>query len=193
MSQNAQKQYDTCREQEKQITPVMNEIAAAVGGEMFGLEFSVKTASSLERKVQKKMSEKGYTEDEALASMGDIVRYTQLIEHDKIADSCTQTLHKLQEKGYNVSGIENTWLSERAYKGINVDVISPEGQKFELQFHSKESMEVKNMIHPLYEKQRTLPKGSPEGRELEAQMKAISEKLPPPAGIESIKTFKGVG
>lgn len=191
LSAKAQKVYDRCRENEKKITPVMNEIAADVGGEMYGLEYSVKTASSLERKVQKKMQEKGYTEENAMKVMGDVVRYTQMVSHDKIADSCQKTIDKLREKGYNISGLENTWISDRAYKGINIDVISPEGQKFELQIHSKESMEVKNACHILYEKQRQYPKTSVEYKHLEEQMKEISNKIPIPSGIDAIKTFKG--
>lgn len=114
-----------------------------------------------------------------------------MVSHDKIADSCQKTMDKLREKGYNISGLENTWISDRAYKGINIDVISPEGQKFELQIHSKESMEVKNACHILYEKQRQYPKTSVEYKHLEEQMKEISNKIPIPSGIDAIKTFKG--
>ena len=64
------------------------------------------------------------------------------------------------------------------------------GQKFELQIHSKESMDVKNKLHPIYEKSRMMPKDSPKRLELENQMRTISATLPMPKDIENVKNYE---
>ncbi|CAI3205328.1 hypothetical protein CNEO2_1750003 [Clostridium neonatale] len=168
----------------------MNDIAKSLGSEMYGLEFSVKTASSVEDKIARK-KKVGYTEKEAIESMGDIVRYTQLCSHDKIAGNTIKTIELLTKKGYDVIEVDNKYLDPNSdYKGVHINAVSPEGQKFELQIHSKESMEVKDKIHPMYEEARNVKTSENRSIELKKKMKEISSALPQPKGIESVKNFK---
>ena len=93
----------------------------------------------------------------------------------------------LQKSGYKIAKLDNKYLDKNSdYKGIHLDVVSPSGQKFELQIHSKESMAVKNKLHPIYEKSRSMPKGSPERLKLEKQMREISAGLAMPDGINDL-------
>lgn len=189
-SKEIQKIYDNNRKNEKVITPVMNDIAKELNSKMYGLEFSVKTASSVENKIARK-KKVGFTEKEAIESMGDIVRYTQLCEHNKIADNTLKTIEILTEKGYDVIEIDNKYLDTISdYKGVHINAISPEGQKFELQIHSEESMDVKNKIHPLYEEARNVNTSKERSKELSRIMKNISSKLPKPKDIDNIKNYK---
>ncbi|EPS56758.1 TPA: anti-CBASS protein Acb1 family protein [Clostridium botulinum] len=189
-SKEIQRIYDNNRKNEKVITPVMNDIAKELNSKMYGLEFSVKTASSVEDKIARK-KKIGFTEKEAIESMGDIVRYTQLCEHDKIANNTLKTIEILTEKGYDVIEIDNKYLDTISdYKGVHINAISPEGQKFELQIHSEESMDVKNKIHPLYEEARNVNTSKERSKELSQIMKNISSKLPKPKDIDNIKNYK---
>lgn len=123
--------------------------------------------------------------------MGDIVRYTQLCEHDKIANNTLKTIEILTEKGYDVIEIDNKYLDTVSdYKGVHINAISPEGQKFELQIHSEESMDVKNKIHPLYEEARNINTSKERSKELSQIMKNISSKLSRPKDIDNIKNYK---
>ncbi len=183
--------YDRARENERKITPDMEAIAKKLGTEMYGLEFSVKTASSLERKIDKKMLERTFTEEEVMENMGDIVRYTQMCKHDKIAENALKTVELLRQKGYDISEIDNKYLkTSTPYKGVHINALSPDGQKFELQMHSKESMAVKESIHPIYEEARKTTISPQLRKELEKQMQMISSKLPKPKGIESVQNYR---
>lgn len=55
---------------------------------------------------------------------------------------------------------------------------------------TKESMAVKNKLHPIYEKSRNMKKGSPERIALENQMREISATLPMPKGIDELKNYE---
>jgi phage-related protein (TIGR01555 family) len=189
-SKEIQKKYDKSRRNEKEITPVMNEIASELGVKMYGLEYSVKTASSVEDKIQRNMK-KGLTDQDAIDSMNDIVRYTQLCEHNKIAENTLKTVELLSEKGYDVTDIDNKYLDPNSdYKGVHINAFSPDGQSFELQIHSKQSMDVKNSIHSLYEESRNVKTNEERRKELRKIMKEISLKVPNPKGIESVKNYK---
>ena len=70
-------------------------------------------------------------------------------------------------------------------------VLDADGQRFEVQMHSEESLEVRNRSHPLYEEARK-PSTSPERREeLEKQMIELVKTLPMPKDIEKLKSYKG--
>lgn len=189
LSPAAQRAYDKARRAEPKITKDLVDISKQLGMEMTGLKYSVKTATSVENKVKRKSKGRLTSKGEAnvIAGMGDLVRYTQMGKHADLAKNTQITMDTLQNRGYNVTKLDNKYLDKKSdYKGIHLDVVSPTGQKFELQIHSKESMAVKNKLHPIYEKSRNMPTGSPEQLKLKKQMQDISAGLPMPDGIENL-------
>ncbi len=188
----AQRMFDGMKESEKKITPQLAEMASALGTKLDGLEYSVKTASSLERKILKKLVDTPHLNAaQMLSRIGDAVRYTQITSHDEIAPTTTKTIDYLKSHGYQVVEVENKYTDETSnYKGVHLGVISPDGQKFEMQIHSPESMAVKNKIHPLYEEYRVLDSEDPKAQQLAEQIGSISATLPMPKGIEALESFK---
>jgi hypothetical protein len=182
--------YDSARGAEKSITPDMEEIAGELGAEMVGLEFSVKTASSVEDKIRRKVAA-GETEENVIQGMSDLVRYTQQGRHDQIVVRAARTIKKLQEKGYDIIEVDNKYLNpDNNYKAVHINAMSPNGQKFELQIHSPESLGVKNKIHPLYEEWRKVSTSQGRRDELAKQMKEISARLPIPDDIASVSNLR---
>ena len=50
---------------------------------------------------------------------------------------------------------KNHWRDDLEYKGINTRWVTPEGQRFEVQFHTAESFHAKQQItHKAYERVR---------------------------------------
>lgn len=190
LSPAAQTAYDKARRAEPGITKDLVDISKQLGMQMTGLKYSVKTATSVESKVRRKSGGKRLTakqEAQIIGQMGDLVRYTQMGKHADLAKNTKIVMDTLQKSGYKIAKLDNKYLDKNSdYKGIHLDVVSPSGQKFELQIHSKESMAVKNKLHPIYEKSRIMPKGSPERLKLEKQMREISAGLAMPDGIEDL-------
>lgn len=123
--------------------------------------------------------------------MTDIVRYTQLGDHQSLVKNAIATVGKLQGQGYEVTEIDNKWLKPDAdYKGIHMTVVSKEGQPFELQFHSPESLAVKNKNHMLYEESRKVSTPKTRKHELQSQMKANTAAMPSPDGIENLQNYR---
>ena len=94
--------------------------------------------------------------------------------------------------GYNTTVLKNTWNSiENPYRGINTTVVAPNGQKFEVQYHTKESFDLKNgEMHELYEKARVIEDDeSEEALVLRKEMFRLSKTLTTPKDIERVKSY----
>lgn len=72
------------------------------------------------------------------------------------------------------------------YQGVNVQITSPVGEKFELQFHTDYSLEVKEgELHTIYEAQR-IETDMVKWREYQRQMFEVAGKIPIPPGIRDV-------
>ena len=156
---------------------------------MAGLEFRLKSMDSALRKVKKDAQEKDWSENTVLNNMYDIVRYTQESSENKLVKNFEKTMNTLKEKGYKIVQIKNTFKPNAEYKGINCKLKDPDGNKFELQFHTPKSLEIKEIIHKKYDIQRELPKGSPEYEKLGEEMRKISSVIKHPDNIDEIKDY----
>lgn len=191
MSAAAKAVYERARLAEPKITRVLEDTAKSKGDSLAGIEFSVKTASSVEEKIARKMMKDDSLSDvQAIESMGDIVRYTYMTKHDEIVSSTEGIVNQLKQAGAQIDELDNKYLvKDSDYKGVHINATMA-GQKFEVQVHSEESLAVKNTTHILYEQYRKLPEGSKERKELEAQCKEIASKLRQPKGIEKLVSYK---
>ena len=113
-----------------------------------------------------------------------IVRYTQGGTADNVVEKGIETLRALQGKGYKVRDIKNYWtMKDSPYKGINVKVESPDGQRFEMQFHTPHNAEGKEEIQKYYELERE-EKNPKKKKEYHDKMMELSTKYEPIKGYE---------
>ncbi len=169
---------------EPAITEHVKDVAKSVGMDVAGLEYRIKGKDSYLRKIRS-----NYNPDGNEYEIKDILRYTYTSDPDEYASKTLKSIDAYKELGYNTIEVKNYWLNKNnPYNGINTIVISPEGQKFELQYHTPGSFAVKNgEMHKLYEKWRLLPIGSEEKTNIELQMKKLSESTETPKDIERVK------
>lgn len=189
---------------EPQITSDLCDIADELGTEMFGLGFRLKKASNsadggcrIAEKIAETMKEKkadgSYpTYEEAVDGLSDLVRYTQACTPDNMVEHFEKTRKALEKRGYKAVKIKNTWDSysiKKAYRGVNCVFEAPNGTKFELQFHTPESLVGKEVQHPQYEEQRK--PGTPQARfdELGQIMYKNMSGLKRPKNVEKIKNY----
>ena len=194
----AQAIYDKVFESEKKITKDLVDIASASGTWMYGLDFSIKTASSVEDKIQRRKAKAAATGEpvsdaDIVSKMGDLVRYTQLCDHDKIGTTAKKTLDALSEKGYIIVDIDNKWnVPDSTYKGFHIAAKSPDGQLFELQIHSPDSMEVKELNHVQYEVARKVGTSAYVMDTLNSEMATRTATMTTPKGMsDPLLTLNG--
>jgi len=174
---------------EPEITEIVTSTVKEGGGEMEGLQYRLKSEESLERKIKSDAEEKGLTESEAAARITDSVRYTAVFGPDELVAGADRVQEQLAEQGYE--RYDHKWKNyfgeKGAYRGYNtVYVNSKTGQKFELQFHTRESLQRKEKVHKLYEEARVLPKG-PKRTQLYQQMEQMWEGFQNPTGYDGLE------
>lgn len=175
---------------EPAITEALKKIAEANKLKMEGIENRIKTKASYLRKINKKT--RGSTDPKIIKgiteSANDTIRYTYMGEPEKLVDNFETVSRELRDQGYTLIDINNTWLDEKnPYNGLNTTFETPNGQKFEIQFHTPESLRVKEEMHKLYEEQRLETTPPQRKVELMQQMADMAEGMQAPAGIEKIK------
>ena len=94
------------------------------------------------------------TPEEAVDHIPDAIRYTFCYDHDDYTSGYSDTKSRLESSGYEMYYTKNAW-SDPEYKGINTRWITPGGQRFEVQFHTRESFHTKDEVtHKAYERIR---------------------------------------
>lgn len=116
-----------------------------------------------------------------------------MTDHNSIAATTKKTISDLKSKGYTVNEVDNKYQDPTSdYKGVHIGAVSPSGQQIELQIHSKESMKVKETIHPMYDVARDTKTPQRVKKALQMEMHDISQKMAVPKGImdSSLKSWK---
>ena len=174
---------------EPQISRTIIDLADEHGARPEGLAFRLKSEESLSRKIAEKVEEGNasglvFTADEAAASMSDVIRYTYVVNDDTYSVATQRILSDLEARGYSLR-VKNYWQEGNTYKGVNVAMKDPDGIPVELQFHTSESLRVKEgALHEIYERQRVLTDRDAI-RELDDRMRDVAATIPTPSGASS--------
>ena len=199
-SPEVQAAYDKRLEGGKQITADMIKISDSLGSRMMGLENCFKGGESTSRKIDKvkeKFAKKGIelNDEQALAEMDDVVRFSYKCEHGKMVDQIKGLESELQKNGYEITERDNKFLPKedgtpRDYKAVHLQVKAPSGELFEVQVQSEETIKVKNKNHSLYEQSRVLDDNDPKKAKLVNAMVDNWSGMAEPEGILNLPTFK---
>lgn len=144
---------------------------------MAGLEFRLKTVDSLARKIESCPER----------TINDALRYTMTFDEPAFTQSVRSTMNRMDQQGYRLVKVWNQFLEGVPYKGINASYHTPDGQLFELQFHTPASLEMKQTTnHPLYEQQRLYQRSDPQWKALNQQMIHNSKSVSIPKDAAAI-------
>ncbi len=116
--------------------------------------------------------------------------YTFVLPFEIYAEGFRKTLRKLRKIDYQTpeNKIWNAWKNietkfDRGYRGINITIISSQGQKFELQFHTAESFQFKTETHQLYKESKSRETSPARKREIAKYLVKAAEKIAVPEGV----------
>jgi len=155
----AEDRFSKAREQEGAYTELMEQLASEHGGQLVGLEHSLKSADGLTRKIRMDMIEKGLTEEEAAQQITDANRYTMTFGADEFVAKAQEVQASLSKQGWTMYDHKwkNYFQSGDAYDGYNTVMENKDtGQLFELQFHTPQSVQIKKQARHLFERFRVL-------------------------------------
>jgi hypothetical protein len=180
---------DECRQV---ILPAMRRIEAAdPDRKLAGLEHMLKGEDRLKEKIADEMTAKQWlTVKQALDTVADPVRFTFTYGPDRYADGVRADVKRLKGEGFELVRLKNLWANDQ-YKGVNSQWCRPEtGLRFEMQFHTPESLEAKELTHKAYERIRSSQASPAERRELEDFQRRVNALVLTPPGADEIKDFR---
>jgi hypothetical protein len=173
------------RAAEPGMTALLLELARAAGGDMYKLEFRLKTEASLLRKMRSLLAD-APPEEARHAQMDDVLRYTMRIEDEPPghhADTVRAVLTALEARGHTVLRVKNYWPGGDNYSGVNGVLRAPGGLHWELQFHTAASIHAAAETRIAYEEMRRDETALARKRELYDAMTRVWQRVPIPHGI----------
>ena len=169
------------------ITNNVQEISDSLGLELYGLSHRVKSPRSYCNKIRERceLVEK----KSKLDNISDILRFTQVVpDLDNYGKTVNKSLDEFRKLGYNIIQVKNFWGDNMPYKGINCKIESPEGIRFEMQYHTPDFLLVKDAMHTWYEIRRTgTRKGSEKWNYVVRQELELSKTVKVPKDYDLVK------
>jgi hypothetical protein len=184
---------DLADEADRHILPALGRIEAAdPDRRLAGLEHMVKGEDRLKEKLADVfLVEANLTARQALEKVPDAVRFTLTYSSERYADGVLADIDRLKAEGFDPIKVKNLWHADQ-YKGINSQWRRPEtGLRFEMQFHTPESLEAKELTHEAYERLRRpeTETSQPERDDLEDFQRRANALIATPPRTDTIKDF----
>lgn len=191
-SKRADTVYDTASKIEPRITKDVKYALKGTTARMYGLNNRLKTRNSLKRKIENDAYNEQISLADSASKIKDAVRYTALSDDSDFTKNYFKIKSNLESMGYSESRCKNFFdLYDKGlvkHKSVQSVFKTPEGQTFEMQFHTKSSQNAKNKKLPLYEEARKPGISKVRLTELEQKMDELAKNVPTPKDVYSIKS-----
>lgn len=182
---------ETHEEGREVVLPAMRRVEAADPERpLAGLEHMLKGEDRLKEKVADALQARPeLTVRQALSIVPDPVRFTFTYGTERYAGGAHADVERLKAEGFELIKLKNLWADDQ-YKGINSQWRRPEtGLRFEVQFHTPESLEAKELTHKAYERIRSPQVTSAERGELEDYQRRVNALIALPPGVSEIDDY----
>lgn len=156
-------------------------------GEPYQLAHRIKSPESLARKLFDRQDQRRWWR-----APEDLLRYTVLTETpDKLVSAARHTADELNRTGWQVTYAMQSYTAGSRYKGIHALLKTPTADQVEVQFHSAQSIKVKELTTPYYEVERSAQATIAEREAARRECIRLSATLTAPAGIDQLDVLAG--
>lgn len=182
---------DIRAEGERDILPALRRVEAAdPDRHLAGLDHMIKGADRLKEKIAERLRyHPDQTPGQAASDVPDAVRFTLEYSEARYKTGVLADVDRLKEEGFELLKLKNLWSKEQ-YKGINSQWRTPEtGLRFEVQFHTPESRDAKELTHEAYERLRDPLTSKAEEAALEAYQRRVNAQIGTPPDVFTIEDY----
>jgi hypothetical protein len=187
---------DTVQEKERPISEDVLDAAQenVHGGWLEGWRHRLKGDDRIKEKVADLLdANPDLMPAEAIKQIPDAIRYTFCLHSQNYVDGYRDMKRLMEARGYEMVYSKNSW-DEHQYKGINTRWVTPDGQRFEMQFHTPQSFHAKqNVTHGAYERIRNPLTSKNERSDLHAFQREVSAWIPVPTEVAVLPDFRKKG
>lgn len=195
IANTAKNNIDKAEKEEGEVSATLGEALNNNDSVFAGFKYRLKTKSSLADKISRDLLEKRKAPtnkniQEVAGAIHDNLRYTALCNENTFGEQYKGIMKGLEDKGYEVMRVKNTLKDKNAiYRGVNTLVKNKRGYIFELQFHTAQSLEVKNRNHIDYDIARDPKTSFLKRARLNKAMSDRSKSVRSPRGVNEIESF----
>lgn len=172
-------------EAEPSISNDVRSIVDANGGRLERFDTRLKTFESLYRKIQGIMVEDETEAEDAAAEIRDAIRYTVVLDEQGYWANGSRIRAALQRAGYTPVKTPSGW-KRFGYKGRNDTFVTANGREFEVQMHTRASLDAAENCHVLYEEWRLASTAPTRKAQLIELMNEIFAAVPVPDDVELV-------
>jgi hypothetical protein len=176
---------------ERLVLPAMQRVEAAdPDRHLAGLENMLKKTDRIKEKIAERLRyNPDLTPRQAAADVPDAVRFTLEYSGADYTHGVLSDVDLLKAEGCELLKLKNLWAKDQ-YKGVNSQWRWPEtGLRFEVQFHTPESREAKELTHKAYERLRDPLTSKTEESELEGFQRRANALIKPPPDVFEIEDY----
>jgi hypothetical protein len=156
-------------------------------GTPYQLAHRIKSPESLARKLFDRQDQRQWWR-----APEDLLRYTVLTETpDKLVAAARQAAASLTRTGWQVTYAMHSYTEGSRYKGIHAFLKTSPVDRVEVQFHSVQSVKVKELTTPYYEIERSAQSTVPEREAARRECIRLSGTLVAPTAIDQLTDLGG--
>jgi hypothetical protein len=179
------------------LTPAMRRIEAQLEHGRLAPDtekYALKSPDRFKEKLAEMIiAEPDKSAEELASEIYDGIRYTFILDEDHYLTTTQEISSGLEESRFELGVQKNTWENDE-YKGVNTRWLDPESNiRFEVQFHTEQSLGVKQLTHGAYARIHDLRASVEEREQLRDYQRTMSAEIVPPLGYESIFEFRKDG
>jgi hypothetical protein len=153
----------------------------------YHLASRIKSPASLARKLADRQRGAAWRQP-----IEDVLRYTVLTDHPQTVVAATRrTADGLEGAGWQVGSAMHSYTEGSRYKGIHAWLTTSTGDRAEVQFHSAQSVAVKEATTPYYEIERSADATAEERTAARRECIRLSATLIDPPGIAGLSEIGG--
>ncbi len=187
----AQRLFTQSAEAERFVSGTLQDVAYRTGGSLEGFAFRLKRTNRIAEKIQTDVLDGRGGVTAVSEGINDALRYTMRFSPEQYADGVRIALREIETRGGVIVNSKNFWNTtytvakhgaDSGYRGFHAIIRDRTGARYELQFHTAESLAVKEPSHNLYEIQRQDSTSAAEKKRLAAAIGDLWRTLRFPPG-----------
>lgn len=188
----AQRLFRQSAEAESAVSATLQDVASRTGGTLEGYAFRLKMPNRIAEKIQTDVLDGRGGVTAVSEGINDALRYTLRFSPEQYADGVRIALTEIRSRGGTILNEKNFWTKEytvqedgadSGYRGYHAIIRDRSGGRYELQFHTAETLAVKEPSHNLYEIQRQASTGPAEKKRLAGLIGDLWRPLLFPSGV----------
>ena len=163
---------------EPEVTTALRATLARKGGALVDFDQRIKPSSSLLKKIRRDRRGTGLTASQASQAIADVLRYKVVLPFARYEATRRRIVAELEGRGFTVVKHKDNWGTRNP--GHNLQLRTPGGYTFEVQFQTRDSHQANRRTHDLYRQFRESDGG--QALEIERRIFDITGTVPIPRG-----------